>query len=171
MSSKWVLQLKGETRKATRRADNFVEQLRGPGGWRVVAPTLPSGGAERICISPDNILRTVRTEQHANNKIKDILRRLCSLHTLNPQRRDGVAAALCRPVAKLGVRLAMASVALTLREPVFDCPGVSTDHMVDGAGTHELENRGGQDNDGVRRGRSHCAPTDVGCPRAGEGRT
>lgn len=41
-SAKWVLQVKGETRQATRRAENFVEQLRGAGGWHDVMVQLPS---------------------------------------------------------------------------------------------------------------------------------
>lgn len=62
---------KGETRKATRRAD-LVEQLRGPGDGRDVITRLPSGGEERIYISPDSKIRTVRTEMHTK-KVKDVL--------------------------------------------------------------------------------------------------
>lgn len=46
VSSKSVLQLEGETRKATRRADNFVKQLLGPRSCHREAP--------RIYISPGN---------------------------------------------------------------------------------------------------------------------
>lgn len=48
LSSKRVLWFSGETRKATRRADNFVEQLRGPGGWQDVLAQLSFEGTERI---------------------------------------------------------------------------------------------------------------------------
>lgn len=64
VSSKWVLQFKGDVRKATLRADNFVEQLHGQGGWRDGMMQLPSGGTERVYICPDK-LADMRTETHA----------------------------------------------------------------------------------------------------------
>lgn len=69
-SSKWVLQLKGEARKAARRAGNLVEQLRGPGGWWDVSVQLSSGGAERICICLDNNLNTVRVHQEGKGHLE-----------------------------------------------------------------------------------------------------
>lgn len=103
VSTKWTMQFKGETRKAARRADTFMEQLRGPGGWKDVTVQLPSGGTERIYISPDKSLKTVRTEIHTK-KLKDILTRLYLEHAFYPQRRDGVVAARYKPVVKLDVR-------------------------------------------------------------------
>lgn len=103
VSARWVLQLKGEARKATRRADNFVEQLRGPGDSRDVKAQLPSGGTERTFISPDKNLKTARTEMHTK-KAKGVLARLCPRRTFCPQRRDGVVGTRYKQIVKLDVR-------------------------------------------------------------------
>lgn len=75
VSSKWTIQRMGEARRATRRADNFLEQLRGPGGWRDVTAQRPCGSTERIFLIQDTTLRTVRWEIQTK-KVKDILARL-----------------------------------------------------------------------------------------------
>lgn len=68
VSAKWVLQFKGEAFEATRRAEHFVEQPHGTGCWLDVAAHLPSGGTERIFISPDANLNTARTEMHTKKR-------------------------------------------------------------------------------------------------------
>lgn len=64
LSSKRLVWFQGETRNETRRAENFLEKLRGPGGGREVTAQLPSGGTERTYISPEKNMRTVRMEMH-----------------------------------------------------------------------------------------------------------
>lgn len=63
---------------------------------------LPSGGEERIFISPDKSLKTVRTEMHTK-RAKDVLAPLYPQHTFYAQRRDGVVAARYKPIVKLDV--------------------------------------------------------------------
>lgn len=84
-----------------RRAENFVEQLRGPCGSRDVTGQLPSCGTERSCISQDTKLKTVRTEVHTK-KVKDVLSWLYPEHMFYGQRRGGVVAVRYKPVVKLG---------------------------------------------------------------------
>lgn len=93
VSSKRALQFKGEARKVARRADDFAEQLRRPGGWRDVVVQLPSGGTERIYISPDMNVKTARIQTHTK-KAKDILNRLYPQHIVYSQGQDGMEAAL-----------------------------------------------------------------------------
>lgn len=97
------MKFSGEPRKAARRVDSFLEQLRGPGGWKDVSACLPSGGSERISIGPDKNTKTVRTEVQTK-KLHNVLSQLYPQHTFYPQRRDGVVAANYRPVVKLDVR-------------------------------------------------------------------
>lgn len=64
---------------------------------------LPSGGTERIYISQDNKLKTVRTEMHTK-KVEDVLTRPYPQHTFYPQRGDGLVAARYRPIVRLDLR-------------------------------------------------------------------
>lgn len=89
----------GEMRKTVRRAGNFLEQLRGPGGWRDVTAQLLSGGTGRIYIGIDT--------EHAHDEHQESTRHPRSVvpqHTFYPQRRGGVVAARYRPIMKLDER-------------------------------------------------------------------